>query len=159
VESKLKKYLSILTMSVAVVLAVMYSAANAAYDEPIHSAYNFPNMDFGAAAGVTTHKIPVPAGYKGKLRDISVAVTEVFETVTTLGIVQVGIAADLDEYGQLNIPTGAANNTVVNKTDDTDVIIEDDIAAETCIIVTLTEGTGAALTGQGYVTVYIDWYK
>ena len=129
------------------------------YDLPIHSTYNFPNMDFGAASGVTTHSIPVPAGYKGKLKDVSVAVTEVFETVTTLGIVSVGITGTIGKYGVLNIPTGSADNTIVNGTDDTDVIVAADIPAETCVIVTLTEGTGAALTGQGYVTVYIDWYK
>lgn len=129
------------------------------YDEPIHGVYNFPNMDFGAAAGATTHKIPVPAGYKGHLKDISVAIVEATVFATTLGHVQVGISTDLDAYGKLNIPTASANNTVVNKTDDTDAIIASAIPAETCVIVTLTEGTGAGLAGQGYVTVYIDWYK
>jgi len=128
------------------------------YDNPIHACYNFPNMDFGASAGATTHTIAGPAGKKGRLVDIAVGVTEVFETVTTLAHVQVGKSDDLDAYGKLNIPTGAADNTVVNKLDDTDAIIAADIPAETAVHVTLTEGTGAALTGQGYVCVYIDWY-
>ena len=128
------------------------------YDNPIHACYNFPNMDFGASSGATTHTIAGPAGKKGRLVDIAVGVTEVFETVTTLAHVQVGKSDDLDAYGKLNIPTGAADNTVVNKLDDPDAIIAADIPAETAVHVTLTEGTGAGLTGQGYVSVYIDWY-
>ena len=129
------------------------------YDNPIHGVYNFAEMDFGAAAGATTHTIAGPAGMKGRLIDIAVGTSEVFETVTTLAHVQVGTAADLDAYGKLNIPTGAADNTVVNKLDDTDAIIEPDIPAGTAVHITLTEGTGAALTGKGYPTVYIDWFN
>lgn len=128
------------------------------YDQPLHACYNFPNMDFGASAGATVHTIPGPAGKKGRLIDIAVGVTEVFETVTTVAHVQVGTSADADAYGKLNIPTGAADNTVVNKADDTDAIIAADIPADTAVHVTLTEGTGAGLTGQGYVSVYIDWF-
>ena len=128
------------------------------YDQPIHGVYNFPNMDFGAAAGATVHTIPGPAGKKGRLIDIAVGITEATVFATTLGSVAVGTSADADAYGILNIPTGAADNTVVNKLDDTDAIIAADIPAETAVHVTLTEGTGAALAGQGYVSVYIDWY-
>jgi len=130
------------------------------YDTPIHGTYNFPNYDFAETVGSsTTHSIPVPAGYKGKLKDISVALTEITAWTANLGIVQVGITGNTDAYGQLNIPTGQADNSIYNSTDDTDAIIAADIAAETCVIVTLTEATGGVLTGQGYVTVYIDWYK
>lgn len=128
------------------------------YDQPIHGVYNFPNMDFGASSGATVHTIPGPAGKKGRLIDIAVGITEATVFATTLGSVAVGTSADADAYGILNIPTAAADNTVVNKLDDTDAIIAADIPAETAVHVTLTEGTGAALAGQGYVSVYIDWY-
>lgn len=120
--------------------------------------YNFPNMDFGAASGNTVHSLGGPAGKKGKLREIGVATTEAFVTATTLAQVQVGTSADADAYGLLNIPTGSADNTVVNSTDDTDAIIAADIPAETCVHVTLVEGTGASLTGQGYPYIIIDWF-
>jgi hypothetical protein len=128
------------------------------YDKPLAVAYNFPNMDFGASSGATVHTIAGPAGMKGRLLDIAVGVTEVFETVTTLAHVQVGTSADADAYGKLNIPQASADNTVVNSTDDPDAILVADIPAETAVHVTLTEGTGASLTGQGYPTVYIGWY-
>ena len=139
------------------------------YDNPDTCCYNFAVMDFGAAAGNTVHRIGGPAGKKGKLREVGVAVSEAFVTVTTLAQVQVGTAADNDAYGLLNIPTGSAVNTVVNSTDDTDAIIKDtsgtavpnptvDIPAETCVLVTLVEGTGGGLTGQGNPYVIIDWY-
>ena len=135
------------------------------YDNPDTCTYNFALMDFGAAAGATTHRIGGPAGKKGKVREIGVAVAEAFVTVTTLAHVQVGTAADLDAYGKLNIPTGSAINTVVNSTDDTDAIIKESnsidtvtIPAETCVVITLTEGTGGGLTGQGNPYVIIDWF-
>jgi hypothetical protein len=128
------------------------------YDNPLVAVYNFPNMDFGAAAGATTHTIAGPAGMKGRLLEIAVGTTEATVFATTLGHVQVGTSADLDAYGKLNIPTGIADNAVVNSADDPDAIIAADIPAETAVHVTLTEGTGAGLTGQGYPTVYIGWY-
>ena len=129
------------------------------YDNPIHGVYNFAEMDFGASSGTTVHTIAGPAGMKGRLIDIAVGVSEVFETVTTVAHVQVGTSADADAYGKLNIPQASADNTVVNKLDDTDAIIEPDIPAGTAVHVTLTEGTGASLTGKGYPTIYIDWFN
>ena len=128
------------------------------YDNPIHACYNFGVMDFGAAAGVTTHQVAGPAGKQGRLKGIAVATTEATVFATTLGKVQVGKIGDLDAYGELNIPTAIAINTVVNSTDDPDAIIAADIPAETAVQVTLVEGTGAGLTGQGQVFVYIDWF-
>lgn len=128
------------------------------YDNPQTCMYNFPNMDFGAAAGATTHRIAGPAGKVGRLKEIGVVVSEATVFATTLGSVAVGIAADTDEYGILNIPTASALNAVVHSGVDTDAIIDADIAADTAILVTLTEGTGAGLAGQGYPYVIIDWY-
>jgi len=120
--------------------------------------YNFPNMDFGAAAGNTTHWIAGPAGKKGKLKEVGVITTEATVFATTLGKVQVGIATDLDAHAELNIATATAIKTVFNSGDDADAIIDEDIDADTALAVTLIEGTGAGLTGQGYPYVIIDWY-
>jgi hypothetical protein len=128
------------------------------YDNPQSMIHNFANMDFGAAAGATTHRICGPAGKKGRLVDIGVALSEATVFATTLGHIQVGTAADADAYGKLNIATGQAINTVYNSSDDTDAIIDADIPADTVVVVTLTEGTGAGLTGQGAPMVAIDWY-
>ena len=128
------------------------------YDNPRTCMYNFPNMDFGASAGTTIHSIAGPAGKKGRLVEVGVVTTEATVFATTLGIVEVGIVADADEYAKLNIATGVADDTIFNTKDDTDAIILADIPADTALLVTLTEGTGAGLTGQGYPYVIIDWY-
>ncbi len=129
------------------------------YATPMTCMYNFPNMDFGAAAGATTHNIAGPAGRKGRLREIGVVTTEAFADDTAEAHVQVGIIGDLDEHGKLNITDLTAINTVFNSKDDTDAIIDADIAADTTVVVTLTEGTdGTGVTGQGAPYVIIDWY-
>lgn len=129
------------------------------YDNPMSCMYNFANMDFGAAAGTTIHRISGPTGHKGVLKEIGVVLGEATVFATTLGFVEVGSASDADAYGKLQIPTASAVNTTVNTADDTDAIISAAIAADACVLVTLTEGTGAGLTGQGNPYVIIDWYK
>lgn len=129
------------------------------YDNPVTCMYNFANMDFGAAAGTTTHRISGPTGYTGTLKEVGVCTSEATVFATTLGTVEVGTASDADAYGKLNIATGTAINTTFNSADDTDAIISASIPADTCVLVTLTEGTGAGLTGQGNPYVIIDWYK
>ena len=84
------------------------------YSNPQTGIYQFANFDFGASAGAQTQRIAGPAGKKGWLRDIGVAVSEATVFATTLGHVQVGTAADLDAYGKLNIATAQAINTVYN---------------------------------------------
>ncbi len=128
------------------------------YDNPQTGVYQFASMDFGAAAGATTHTICGPAGKKGVLKDIGVALTEATIFASTLGIVQVGLSTNLDAYGQLNIATASAAQSVFNSSDDTDAVIAADIPADTVLTVTLTEGTGAGLTGIGAPVVVIDWY-
>jgi hypothetical protein len=128
------------------------------YDNPFTAPYPFANMDFGGSSGATTHSICGPAGMRGKLKDIAVVITEATVFASTLGHVQVGTAADPDAYGKLNIPTASADGAVVNSAVDTDAIIDPDIPANTEIVVTLTEGTGASLAGQGVPLVFIDWY-
>lgn len=129
------------------------------YEQPMQAMYNFASMDFGAAAGTTIHRISGPTGHVGKLREIGVCLSEATVFATTLGFVEVGTAADADAYGKLQIPTASAINTTVNTADDTDAVIASSIPADTCILVTLTEGTGAGLTGIGNPYVIIDWQK
>lgn len=128
------------------------------YDNPDTLCYNFASMDFGAAAGVTTQRIAGPAGKQGRLREIGVCLSEATVFATTLGMIKVGTAADLDAYGLLNIPDASAVNTVVNSADDTDAIISAAIAADAMVTVTLVEGTGAGLTGIGDPYIVIDWF-
>ncbi len=129
------------------------------YDSPMTIGYNFALMDFGATAGDTIHYISGPAGKRGMLRSVSVAVTEVFACSTKAGNVQVGNVSDDDAYGKLNIADGTAANTVFNEGDDTNAIISAAIAADTVVKVTLDEGTDAsAVTGQGTPHIIIDWF-
>lgn len=128
------------------------------YSNPINAVYNFANMDFGAAAGTTIHRIAGPAGMAGRLREVGVCISEATVFATTLGTVEVGTASDADAYAKLNIPTSSALNATINTADDTDAIIEPDIPADTTLLVTLTEGTGAGLAGQGNPYVIIDWF-
>jgi len=128
------------------------------YDNPDTCCYYLGNMDFGAASGVTEHRIAGPAGKQGKLREISVTLSEIAAWTTTDGLVNVGTAADIDAFGLLSITTATAINTVFNTADDTDAIIDADIPANTAVLVTLTEGTGGSLTGIGDVMVIIDWF-
>jgi len=115
-------------------------------------------MDFGAAAGATTHRIAGPKGKKGRLIEVGVCVSEATVFATTLGIVEVGNASDSDAYAKLNIATATALNATFNSDDDTDAILSADIPADTTLLVKLTEGTGAGLAGQGNPYVIIDWY-
>lgn len=128
------------------------------YDNAFTAVYNFPNMDFGGSSGATVHKICGPTGKKGRLKDVAVVITEATVFATTLGHVQVGSSSDADAYAKLNIPTASANHAVINSADDTDAIIAPDIPADSAVLVTLTEGTGAGLAGQGYPIVFIEWY-
>lgn len=129
------------------------------YDAPWTAVYNFPNMDFGAAAGTTVHSIAGPAGMQGRLVEVGVVTTEATVFATTLGMVYVGTFADTDKYAILNIATGVADNTVFNTKNDADAILIPTIPKDTALAVTLTEGTGAGLTGQGYPYVIINWFK
>jgi hypothetical protein len=116
-------------------------------------------MDFGGSSGVTTHRIVPPAGKKGRLLDVGVAVSEATVFASTLGHVQVGISTNLDEYAKLNIATSVADFAAFNTADDTDAIILADIPADgPAVVVTLTEGTGGGLAGKGFPTVIIGWY-
>lgn len=120
--------------------------------------YNFGLVDFGATSGPYVFHIQGPVGRAGILRNIAVDVEEIFECDTAAPHVQVGTSGDADAYGKLIIPDDTADETVFDKRDDTDAIISANIPANEVVYVTCTEGTDAqGVTGQGYVTVEIDW--
>jgi len=127
------------------------------YDNPIRQRIDLALMDFGAAAGNTTRAIRGPAGKKGIIRNIGVDLTEATVFATTLGQVKVGKSGALGDYAILNIPTASAINTTVDVTDDTNAVVAD-IPADTQVLITLVEGTGAGLAGIGYPFVEIDWF-
>ena len=130
------------------------------YDNPQTACHNFANMDFGAVAGDTVHYVTGPAGKKGRLKSISVAVTEAFACDATNALVHVGTIADENAYGTLTIADLTLISTAFNEGDDTDAIIAADIAADTVVMITLVEGTdGTGVTGQGHPTVIIDWIQ
>ena len=130
------------------------------YDNPLSAAYNYPEMDFGATSGVTTHRIAGPAGMQGQIRGIGVATTEAFATSTALANVMIGIIGDTDKYAKLQIANTTAVNTNFTDANDTDAVIIRTIPKDTHLLVTLTEGTdGSSVTGKGYPTIYIDWFK
>lgn len=128
-----------------------------AYDNPTSFRYDFPLMDFGAAAGTTTHAIKGPSGKKGRITNIGVSLSEATVFATTTGKVEVGLTGTLAAYGQLNIPTASAIKTTVDVTVDTNAVIAD-IPADTQVLVTLTEGTGAGLTGIGNPFLEVNWF-
>lgn len=129
------------------------------YDDPIHGHYHWDTFDFGGDADATYY-ISGPAGCKGKLISIGASTSEEFACSVTAAGVLVGVNGNTDAYAQMNIPDETAVNTVYNSGDDTDAIISADIAADTQVVVTLTQSVdGAADAGKAAVDIFIDWYK
>jgi len=117
--------------------------------------YVLSDVDFGA--GDTAHAIKAPAGYtEGRIIDVGVAVSEVFNQVTTPGYVRLGTAADADAYAELNMAAAAATN-FYNTQDDTDAIINAQVSS-TQIEVACIAPTGGTETGIGDVHIVIDWF-
>lgn len=132
------------------------------YDNPTSLRYDLALMDFGAAAGNTTRAIKGPEGKQGIIRNIGCDITEATVFATTLGIVQVGLSGTLDAYAVLNIPTASGASTSVDLAVDPNAIsaatLNGRIPADTQVLLTLIEGTGASLAGQGFPYVEIDWF-
>jgi hypothetical protein len=130
-----------------------------AYDNPTNCCYNFPEMDFGATAGNTVHRIAGPAGKQGRVVEVGIVSSEAFACDATNAKVQVGTSSDADAYAELNIADGTANDAVFNSGNDSDAVISADITKDTPVFVTLVEGTdGSAVTGKGFPYVIIDWF-
>lgn len=130
-----------------------------AYDKTRLSVISLPLFDFGGGAA-ETYSLRLPTGYRGRIKKVGVAVTEVFATDSSNGSLEIGTAADADAFAKLVIPDGAADNDFIDETDDADAIIDADIPADTLIRITLTNGTDAsAVTGQGIPVLEVELYK
>ena len=126
------------------------------YAVPRVITYSFGEHDFGAAG--ESLSIKGPSGFAGELVGVQVNATETFTAATTSGKVQVGTAADVDAYAELDLSTTADTNTVSEATD-TDAIIEASIPADTQVEVTLVAPTGGTPAGKGFVHITINWFK
>lgn len=125
------------------------------YDMPQRQTFIFPAVDFGA--GNSAHAFKLPAGLKGTLVDVGVAVTETFNQVTTPGYVRVGTTGDADAYAELNMAAAAATD-FYNTQDDTDAIISEALPADTQIEVACVAPTGGTPAGIGTVHIVVDVY-
>jgi len=103
----------------------------------------------------TYYVIPIEALVEGNGRS-----GYVFAVDTGEANVQLGTAADANVYAQLNIPDAAADLDFYDETDDTNAIISADIAHDTLLRVTLTNGTdGTAVTGQGIPFLWFELHR
>lgn len=118
--------------------------------------YTYPNVDFGA--GTTGHAFKAPSGYTyGYLVDVGVAVTEVFNAVTTQAYVRVGTASEADAYAELAMGTAAATN-YYNTQDDTNAIADAVIPSYTQVEVACIAPTGGTPSGIGTVHITVRWF-
>jgi len=115
--------------------------------------------DFGAASEVSQFRLP--PGYKGRLLNVGVSITETFVGTTTDADVQVGTTADPDAYAKLVIPeTTAADLDFWDVSDDTDaIILAEPLPADTLIKVTFTAPTGGTPAGIGWVQLDFEIWK
>lgn len=126
------------------------------YSNPLVITYNLGLIDFGDTTDVNM-AIKAPNGYEnGRIMDIGVAVTEVFNAPTTPAYIRLGTTTDADAYAELNMGTAAATD-YYNTQDDTDAIIDADVT-NTQIEVALIAVTGASPTGIGEVHITVAWF-
>jgi len=125
------------------------------YDKGEMITYNLGLHDFAAAGDALA--IKGPPGKTGRIVDIGVAVTEVFNEVTTPAYVRLGTGADPDAYAELNMGS-AADTDYWNTIDDPDAIIVEALPADTQIEVALVANTGGTPTGIGHVHISVLWY-
>lgn len=123
------------------------------YGNPNRRHFAFGLIDFGTGSDIAT-SFKGPKGKRGTLVDIIVTGVEVF---TTGGQVQVGTSADPNAYAEFAIGTLAATDTAcaTDGTTDPDAIIQPEMPAGQIEVVFVK--TGGTPTGQGYVTIVVDY--
>lgn len=126
------------------------------YDNPFYVTYSVGEHDFGA--GGESLSIKGPSGKKGRLKFICLSATEAFTADTTSAKVQIGTAADVDAYAQLDCATTADTDSIEASDEDTGTITDPDIPADTQVEVTLVAPTGGTPAGKGFVNFVIGWY-
>lgn len=137
------------------------------YDQPLTISYSMGLLDFAAAA--TANAIQRPYGKKfARIEELHVAVSEVFNAVTTPAYLNIGTASDPDKFASLNMGTAAATDGY-GTNDDPDAILAagklidldrdgDSGASLDQLEVVTVQNTGGTPTGIGEVTVVISWY-
>lgn len=125
-------------------------------DTPFYVTYTFPAIDIGA--GNVANVLASPAGFRGKVRNISVYdVTEAFTATTLAAHVDVGVSGDLDAFcvsASLGT-TGIAASICPALTDGATHIIQ----PGTSIYVTAYAPTGGVPAGIATVAVTIQYFK
>ena len=122
--------------------------------------------DFGA--GDDNYSFKGPKGKKGLLIDYGIeGITETFNQVTTAATVSVGLAANLDAYGEeidlgssatdtvgtLSALTAATSPAVLRST----YIVEPDIVADTAIYIACVAPTGGTPAGIATAYAVVEW--
>jgi len=125
-------------------------------DAPFVVTYTFPAKDFGAATW--TEVIETPAGFRGKVRAISLYdCTEAFTDDTTEARVDVGISGDIDAY-----VTSADLGTLAIAAADAPALTDGAtliIPANNTVHVTGTAPTGGTPAGIATTAVTILYFK
>jgi len=139
------------------------------YDNPLTISYNLGLQDI--AAGAVALAIAPPLGKtKCRIEDIHVAVTEVFNGVTTNAFIRIGTAGDADKFAELDMQAAAATNgynigdAPAAATPLKDVgyggngVVDLTQEAINQLEVVTVANTGGTPTGIGHVTVCISWW-
>jgi len=132
-----------------------------AYAEPVRETIYLGLMDL--AAGVVTTSFKGPNGLKGRLKDIIVVCTEVFNEVTSEAFIQLGTSGDADAYAVAGLGSTADTDTYRMSADDdagdaTTGFLDADLPADTQVEVVTIQNVGGTATGIGHVSVVVDWY-
>ena len=137
------------------------------YDDPLTISYSFGLHDF--AAGNLAVAIQRPKGVSScRVDELHVAVTEVFNGVTTNAFLRIGTASDADKFAELDMGAAAATDGW-GTNDDPDAVKAaglfidldrdgDSSAALDQLEVTSLQNTGGTPTGIGWVTIVLSWY-
>lgn len=133
------------------------------YDNPIVITHYGPaGVDFGTGGSSGAISFRGPAGMKGRILDLGVCnITEAFAGDTTDGQLLVGTDADTDANALMNIAAGATSavGDTYNTSNDTDAIIDADLAADTQYEVTCVVGTGGVPAGIGTPYVVVGYFN
>ncbi len=139
------------------------------YDNPMRITYYFGLHDF--AAGNLASAISIPNGVEmGRIEEMHVSVTEVFNEVSSAAFLRIGTAGDADHYAELDMGAAAATNGYGIADDATPADVLKDIghggkgvfhiAQENIgqLEVTTLQNTGGTPTGIGHLSITVAWW-
>lgn len=131
------------------------------YENPTVLSYVFPNVDIGAGNG--SAKFRMPAGMKGRVKDIHLSATETFTNTTTAGTVALGTASDADAYvDETGLGTLAAGECLSLREDNDANFLRDSdgtikiLPADTDVVLTYVAPTGGTPAGIATITVIVE---